>query len=72
AALLDRPLYRALFGAQLVFYAWAALGWTFRQRVQGIRFALVAYYLLAMHLAFVVGLARYVSGRRENEWRQVS
>lgn len=72
ASLLDRPLYRALFGTQLVFYAWAALGYAFRQRVQGIRFALVAYYLLAMHLAFVVGLIRYLSGRRENEWRQVN
>jgi cellulose synthase/poly-beta-1,6-N-acetylglucosamine synthase-like glycosyltransferase len=72
AALLDRPLYRALFAAQLVFYAWAAVGCVFRQRVQGIRFALVAYYLLAMHLAFVVGFIRFVSGRRGNEWRQVN
>lgn len=71
-SLLDRSLYRALFGAQLVFYAWAALGYAFRQRVQGIRFALVAYYLLAIHLAYAVGLIRYLSSRRENEWRQVS
>jgi cellulose synthase/poly-beta-1,6-N-acetylglucosamine synthase-like glycosyltransferase len=71
-ALLDRPLFQALFGAQIMFYAWAAVGYAFRQRVQGIRYALVAYYLLAMHLAFMVGFIRYLSGRRENEWRQVN
>jgi cellulose synthase/poly-beta-1,6-N-acetylglucosamine synthase-like glycosyltransferase len=72
ALLLHRPLYRALFAAQFAFYAWAGVGCIFRQRVQGIRYALVPYYLLAMHLAFLVGFVRYLSGRRESEWRQVN
>ena len=72
AALLDSALYRALFALQLAFYAWAFLGYLFRPRMQGVRFALVAYYLLAMHLAFLVGFVRYLSGRREIEWRQVN
>jgi poly-beta-1,6-N-acetyl-D-glucosamine synthase len=70
-ALLDSPLYRALFALQVLFYAWGLVGYLFRPRIQGIRFALVAYYLLAMHLAFLVGFVRYLSGRREIEWRQV-
>jgi cellulose synthase/poly-beta-1,6-N-acetylglucosamine synthase-like glycosyltransferase len=72
AALLDRPVYRALFAAQLVFYAWAVVGCVFRRRVQGIRYALVAYYLLAIHLAFLVGFVRFVAGHRGVEWRRVS
>ena len=72
AALLDRSLFRALFGAQLLFYAWAAVGFAFRRRMEGIRYALMAYYLLAMHLAFVVGFIRFLAGRKENEWRQVN
>lgn len=70
-ALLDSPLYRALFALQVLFYGWGLVGYLFRPRIQGIRFALVAYYLLAMHLAFLVGFVRYLSGRREIEWRQV-
>jgi biofilm PGA synthesis N-glycosyltransferase PgaC len=71
AALLDSSLYRVLFALQLLFYAWGLVGYLFRQRIQGIRFALVAYYLLAIHLAFLVGFVRYLTGRREIEWRQV-
>ena len=71
AALLDSPLYRALFVLQVLFYGWGLAGYLFRPRIQGIRFALMAYYLLAIHLAFLVGFVRYLSGRRETEWRQV-
>ena len=71
AALLDSLLYRALFVLQVLFYGWGLVGYLFRQRIQGIRFALVAYYLLAIHLAFLVGFVRYLSGRREIQWRQV-
>ena len=71
AALLESPLYLALFVLQALFYGWGLVGYLFRQRIQGIRFALVAYYLLAIHLAFLVGFVRYLSGRREIEWRQV-
>jgi cellulose synthase/poly-beta-1,6-N-acetylglucosamine synthase-like glycosyltransferase len=72
AALWEQPLYRALFAAQLVFYGWALFGWVFRQRVQGIRYALVAYYLLAIHLAFLVGFVRFLAGHRGVAWRRVS
>lgn len=72
AVLWQQPLYRALFGAQLVFYGWALFGWAFRRRVQSIRYALVAYYLLAIHLAFLVGFVRFLSGRRGVEWGRVS
>jgi cellulose synthase/poly-beta-1,6-N-acetylglucosamine synthase-like glycosyltransferase len=71
AALLEAPLYRVLFVLQVLFYGWGLAGYLFRPRIQGIRFALVAYYLLAIHLAFLVGFVRYLSGRREIEWRQV-
>ena len=71
AFLWQRPLYRVLLVAQVGFYAWAAAGCIFRRRVQGIRFALVAYYLLAIHVAFLVGFMRFLTGHRGVEWRQV-
>lgn len=67
-----RPFYRAVFLGQLLFYAWAALGFLFRRRVQGVRYVLVAYYLLAIHLAFLVGFLRFLTGRRETAWQRVN
>jgi cellulose synthase/poly-beta-1,6-N-acetylglucosamine synthase-like glycosyltransferase len=72
APMVDSPLYRALFVLQVLFYAWALAGYLLRPRIQRIRYALVPYYLLAIHLAFLVGFVRYLCGRREIEWRQVS
>jgi hypothetical protein len=71
AAMLHSLLYRALFVLQMLFYGWGLAGYLLRPRIQDIRYALVPYYLLAMHLAFLVGFVRYLSGRREIEWGQV-
>jgi len=72
ATLWSRPVYRAMFIAQGVFYAWAALGFLFRQRLQGIPYALMGYYLLAIHLAYLVGFVRCLTGRAEAAWQRVS
>ena len=71
ACLSADPWYRVAFVGQVAFYAWAAMGWCLRRRVAGMHFALMAYYLLAMHVAFLVGLARALAGRNEVVWRRV-
>jgi cellulose synthase/poly-beta-1,6-N-acetylglucosamine synthase-like glycosyltransferase len=72
AALIRNPVY-AMFGLlQLFFYLWASLGYLFRKRLQGVRFALVAYYLLAMNLAFLVGLFRCLTNHSEATWQRVT
>lgn len=70
--LLGQPLYRTAFFCQLAFYLWAALGFLFRQKMQGARYALVGYFLVAMHVAFLVGFWRYLSGQRESTWQRVN
>jgi len=72
AALWARPFYRAALLAQLVFYAWAALGYLLRSRVHRVRYALIAYYLLAIHLAFLVGFLRVLTRRSETAWQRVN
>lgn len=72
AGLWAQPLYRMALLAQCVFYAWAGLGFLLRRRVRGIRYALFAYYLLAIHLAFLVGFARAVTRRTETAWQRVN
>jgi len=72
ATLWGRPFYRAMLIAQVLFYGWAALGFLFRERLQGVRYALLGYYLVAIHLAYLVGFVRYASGRTETGWQRVS
>jgi cellulose synthase/poly-beta-1,6-N-acetylglucosamine synthase-like glycosyltransferase len=70
AALLASPLYQALFAAQVAFYALAGAGYLFRRRLQGVRYVMLPYYLLAMHVAFLVGFFRFLR-RGSTEWRRV-
>lgn len=68
--LLDRPPYLALFLAQAAFYLWGLLGWLFGAALRRVRFGLLAYFLLAVHMAFLWGLMRLVSGRGAVAWRR--
>src|SRR5215470_4684032 len=70
--LWTEPLYGIAFLGQVAFYLWAAIGFLFRQRMQGVRCGLLAYYLLAIHLAFLVGFIRFLSGHRGTAWQRVS
>jgi cellulose synthase/poly-beta-1,6-N-acetylglucosamine synthase-like glycosyltransferase len=72
ACLLHYQLYQVLFAFELAFYMWAMAGFLFQKRVRGIRFASVAYFLLAMNLAFMVGLFRSLGSRKEAIWQRVS
>ena len=72
AFLLSRPLYRFTFLAQLCFYAWAALGFVFRRRGQRSKFVLFGYFLVAMHLAFLVGFWRFLFSRTDSAWQRVN
>jgi hypothetical protein len=72
ASLWARPLYRWALLAQLVFYVWAGLGFLLRRRVEGVRYVLFPYYLLAIHLAFLVGFVRVLTRRRESAWQRVN
>jgi len=70
--LLDGVFYRTTFIAQLLFYGWAALGFLFRDRMRRVRFGLIGYFLLSIHFAFLVGFARYLTGREKATWRRVT
>lgn len=70
--LLDRPLFQVVFGVQLLFYAWAGVGFLLRGRLQGIRYGLLPYYLLAIHLAYLVGFVRCLKGHTHTGWPRVS
>jgi cellulose synthase/poly-beta-1,6-N-acetylglucosamine synthase-like glycosyltransferase len=67
----DRFCRLCLIG-QLIFYLWGAAGLVFRNRLRRIRYALVAYFVLAMNMAFLVGFVRSLTNRQESTWQRVS
>ena len=71
-ALRGKPFYGGLFVMQAVFCGWAAVGFLLRNRARVARYVLAPYFLAAMSLAFLVGFARYLSGREEAKWQRVS
>jgi cellulose synthase/poly-beta-1,6-N-acetylglucosamine synthase-like glycosyltransferase len=68
--LLGRPFYRAAFVAQVAFYMWGSLGFMFHEQMKKVRFALFAYFLLTVHLAFLVGFWRCFFGEHKTTWER--
>jgi cellulose synthase/poly-beta-1,6-N-acetylglucosamine synthase-like glycosyltransferase len=66
-----RPLYLGFLILQALVYAWAGLGFVFRHHLQRVRFALTGYFLVAMNLAFLVGLVQCITARKEGAWQRV-
>ncbi|MDQ6887064.1 MAG: glycosyltransferase family 2 protein [Gemmatimonadota bacterium] len=64
--LLDRPLYRGMFGAQLVFYALVALGAAWQLRPKVLR---LPYYFCMINAAAFVGAYHAVRGGRRVAWK---
>jgi cellulose synthase/poly-beta-1,6-N-acetylglucosamine synthase-like glycosyltransferase len=72
AFLLNHAFYVFLFLCQVAFYVWAGLGFLFRRKMQRVRFALVGYFLVAIHFAFLVGFWRYLWGQTGSTWERVN
>jgi cellulose synthase/poly-beta-1,6-N-acetylglucosamine synthase-like glycosyltransferase len=70
--LLRTPSYRLAFVAQAVFYVWGGLGFVFHERMKKVRFALLAYFLLTIHIAFLVGFFRCFFGEQKPTWERVN
>ncbi|MFZ0432396.1 MAG: glycosyltransferase family 2 protein [Candidatus Acidiferrales bacterium] len=70
--LLRQHFYQALLLLQVIFYAWAAAGFLFQEQMRRVRFGGIGYFILAMNLAFLVGLYRCLIGRKEATWQRVS
>jgi uncharacterized membrane protein len=69
-ALLGHPFYAGLLVAQTAFYVWALAGYLFGALLRRVPFGLLAYFVVAMHMAFLVGLTRVLTNRRQVVWRR--
>jgi cellulose synthase/poly-beta-1,6-N-acetylglucosamine synthase-like glycosyltransferase len=70
--LLRTPLYRATLVAQIAFYFWGSLGFLFHEQMKKVRFALLAYFLLTVHIAFLVGFWRCFFGEHKTTWERAN
>jgi len=70
--LVHERFYGMALAAQIVFYAWAGLGFFFYQQMRHVRYGLMPYFVFAMHLAFLVGFWRCVVGSQKAVWEKVS
>lgn len=70
--LIRYPVYGVFGVLELFFFVWASLGFLLRERLQGARYALLAYYLLAMNIAFLLGLFRCLTNQSEATWQRVT
>ncbi len=68
--LAKREPYSVLLAVQAAFYLGALAGFFFRGKKLHSRFATLCYYLLAMHLAFAVGLVRLLLGKDQGVWQK--
>ena len=71
-ALVHTRFYGLALAAQILFYAWAGLGYYFYEQMRRVRYGLIAYFVFAMHLAFLVGFVRCVSRSEKAVWQKVS
>jgi cellulose synthase/poly-beta-1,6-N-acetylglucosamine synthase-like glycosyltransferase len=70
--LWESAAYRLALLGQLLFYAWGAAGFVFRERMAPVRYGLFGYFLLAINLAFLVGFLRCFFGREPVRWKRAA
>lgn len=71
-ALVHNRFYGLALAAQILFYAWAGLGYFLYEQMRRVRYGLIAYFVFAMHLAFLVGFLRCVARSDKAVWQKVS
>lgn len=67
-ALLDRPLYAALFAAQLLFYGWALVAMAELGQAHRSLAGKIALYFSTVNAAIVAAWYRYGTGFRQEIW----
>jgi cellulose synthase/poly-beta-1,6-N-acetylglucosamine synthase-like glycosyltransferase len=70
--LLRQPFYIGTLVAQIAILLWALAGFVFRNSLSRVRFTLVGYFMVAMHLAFLIGMLRSLAGRKETAWQRTN
>jgi cellulose synthase/poly-beta-1,6-N-acetylglucosamine synthase-like glycosyltransferase len=63
-------IYMLLLVFQLVFYAFAILGWYFENKRIKVKVLFVPYYFFIMNLCVYLGLIRFLKGKQSVSWER--
>nr|WP_224997445.1 glycosyltransferase family 2 protein [Cesiribacter sp. SM1] len=69
-ALSGSPFFQLVLGAQLVFYAFALLGFLLENRRTRIKVFFIPYYFFMMNYAVYAGFWRYLRGSQSAVWER--
>ncbi|AHM63602.1 family 2 glycosyl transferase [Flammeovirgaceae bacterium 311] len=69
-ALSGSAFFQLLLGAQLVFYAFALLGYLMENRRTRIKIFFIPYYFFMMNYAVYAGFWRYIKGSQSAVWER--
>jgi len=67
---LPQYVYDGLLGLQILFYGLALIGKIFENRRVSSRFFFIAYYVVMMNVASIVGCYRYAAGKQSVKWEK--
>lgn len=67
----DVIIYNLMFGAQVVFYSLACLGYLLAKRELKLKIAFIPYYFCVMNYAVIAGAIKYFTSKRSAIWEKV-
>ena len=70
-ALLGSIFYRVTLGFQLLFYAFAALGWLLEKRAKSFKAFYLPYYFVLVNMASLFGIFNLLTGSLSPTWQTV-
>jgi cellulose synthase/poly-beta-1,6-N-acetylglucosamine synthase-like glycosyltransferase len=68
--IMDFGFYMSLFWLQLLFYAFAMLGWFLENKQTSLKVLFVPYYFFIMNLSVVLGFFRYMNKSQSVNWER--
>ena len=71
AVLLDSPYFRIAFCLQMLFYAFAAIGWLLERHGKSLKIFYLPYYLFLVNLASLFGIFNLLTGSLSPTWQTI-
>ncbi len=69
--LLDSPFFRIALGLQMLFYAFAAIGWLLERRGKSLKVFYLPYYFVLVNLASLFGIFKLLTGSLSPTWQTI-
>ena len=69
--LLEYPIYRLALALQMAFYAFALVGFHWQRKGKPPRILGIPFHFCLSNLAMLVGVAKFVMGKKSGRWEPV-